>query len=429
MSSFSFRLASIPVIILGVLVLSAGALGQTGTSPIAVPCQAVDTPSRPILKRREQTPEDSTAKEEKIVPKSDESQNCKPQGESEIISEPIKEEGKLAIRFEGLVGVDESDLRKELREHRVQFPKDPLLEADLVEKASSTVRERLVAWGYRHAAVNTRVDQVGDSKTLVFIVSEGARPSIAEFRFEGNRIFPSRQLVDEIKQCMAHFDRDYYDPAVVDYCIRWLDNSARGRGYLKARFYDPQVGEVGGSLVVTLQVDEGILYRLGETKIVGASAFTEEQIRAMIALQKGDIANGEQISKALFEELKKAYGEKGYIQYTADITPTFQAAPDKLIGIVDFEITIDEGNRFKIRKIEFKGDNLPEEQLRQLLLIHGGDIFNQTLLEKSIDKLNGTGFFEPIDKDGDLDFRTNEEEGLVDITIKLIKRQNERGSE
>ena len=426
MSNFSFRLAAIPVITLGVLFLSAEALGQTDrVSPITVPCQVRDAPGRPTLKRRQPTPDESTPKEEEsIAPQSDEKENCKPQDEPEIVPEPIKEESKLVIKFEGLIDIDESDLRKELRERRVQLPKDLISEADLAEKAASAVREFLVAQGYRNAAVNTRIDQSNpDSKVLVFIVVEGIRPGIAEFRFEGNRVFPTQQLAEEIRQCMVHFHRDYYDPGVVDYCIRWLDNSARGRGYLQARFYDPKVEEAGGSLIVTLRADEGILYRLGEIKIEGASAFPEEQIRAMIAMQKGDIANGEQLSKALFEELKKVYGEKGYIQYTADVTPTFRSAPDKIGGVVDFEITIDEGSRFKIRKIRFKGDNLPEEQLRQLFLIHDGDIFNQTLFEKSIDQLNATGSFEPIDKDRDADFKT-EEDGFVDITIKLTKREN-----
>ena len=73
-------------------------------------------------------------------------------------------------------------------------------------------------------------------------------------------------------------------------------------------------------------------------------------------------------------------------------------------------------------KIGFKGDNLPETELRQLLLIHDGDTYNQTLFEKSIDRLNDTGLFELIDKDKDADFRTNDEEGLVDIAINLAKR-------
>src|SRR5260370_7659705 len=310
MSNFSFRLAAIPLIILGVLVLSVKALGQTDrVSPIAAPCQERDASHRPTLKRQQPTPDDSNPKE--VAPKSDEKENCKPQDEPEIVKEPVKEEGKLVIKFEGLVDVDESDLRKELHESRVQLPKDPTLETDLVEKASSAVKERLIARGYRHAVVNTRVDRMNpDSKALVFIVIEGIRPGIAEFRFEGNIIFPTEQLAGEIRRCMVGYERDYYDPNVFDYCIRRLDNSARSHGDLQPHFYVPKFANNPATLIVTLQADEGILYRLGEIKIDGAFAFPDEKIRTMLGMQTGDIANGEQLWKALYEELKKVYGEK-----------------------------------------------------------------------------------------------------------------------
>ncbi len=421
MNKLSFRLSAISAVILGLMIFSANALGQTDRSASIVPCGENDAPGQPTLKQRQPTPDDSTPKEENITPNSDAKETCRPKGEPEA----VKEESKTTIRFEGLANTNETDIRKELREHRVQLPRDPSLEPDLTEKAAAAVRDLLVARGYRHAMVHTHVDQINaDSKALTFVVNEGVRPTIAEFRFEGNRIFPTLELAEEIRQCMVGYERDYYDSLVFEYCIRRLDNFVRSHGYLQAHFHDPKVEETTGSLIVTLQADEGILYRLGEIKIEGASAFPVEKIRAMLALQRGDVANGEQLSKALFEELKKVYSEKGYIQYTAEVTPTFRLASDKSGGIVDFEITIDEGKRFTIRKIGFKGDNLPEEQLRQLLLIHDGDIFNQTMFEKSIDKLNDTGLFVSIDKDGDTDFLTNEEEDLVDVVIKLTKRQN-----
>ena len=43
--------------------------------------------------------------------------------------------------------------------------------------------------------------------------------------------------------------------------------------------------------------------------------------------------------------------------------------------------------------------------------------------EYSVIKLNQRGYFEPVDKDKDADFRTNEEEATVDINLKV----NERG--
>src|SRR5260370_40517717 len=51
-----------------------------------------------------------------------------------------------------------------------------------------------------------------------------------------------------------------------------------------------------------------------------------------------------------------------------------------------------------------------------------GDIYNQSNFEFSVLRLNQLGYFNPIDKDKDADFRTNEEEGLVDVTLKVSEK-------
>ncbi|MGH9902853.1 MAG: BamA/TamA family outer membrane protein, partial [Pyrinomonadaceae bacterium] len=51
-----------------------------------------------------------------------------------------------------------------------------------------------------------------------------------------------------------------------------------------------------------------------------------------------------------------------------------------------------------------------------------GDVYDQSLFEFSVLRLNQLGFFDPIDKDKDADFRTDEEQGLVDINVKVAER-------
>jgi len=224
---------------------------------------------------------------------------------------------------------------------------------------------------------------------------------------------------------MLGFERDYYDADVFDYCLRQLDYFAYRQGYLQARFHDPKVVDTEAGVVISLRVDEGVLYRLGEIKIEGSRFISPDQIRGMLSLKKGDAADGSRISEWVYEALKKVYGESGYIQYTAEITPQYKLTPDKSEGIADFEINIDEGLRFRLLRISFKSEaELSQNELRNLLLIHEGDTYNQALFEDSIKKLNETGLFEPIDSGKDADFRTNEEAGLLEVVIKLTKRKS-----
>jgi outer membrane protein insertion porin family len=181
---------------------------------------------------------------------------------------------------------------------------------------------------------------------------------------------------------------------------------------------------VDEALRVTIPVVEGRLYRLGEIKIEGNSIYSEEVIRQVIGLRSGEVANGQRIVKALAEDLDKLYGRAGFIQYDYEVAPSFKDNPQKPSeGVADFTITINEGKQFTLRRLEFGGNTYTRDNvLRREVAVNEGDIFDQTLWEYSVLRLNQTGFFDPIDKDKDAEFRTNEELGEVDINLRVSER-------
>ena len=243
-------------------------------------------------------------------------------------------------------------------------------------------------------------------------------------------MFAGPLLTARMNQCIARLQKDdlgIFRSEVFEYCLHDLANYERWQGYLQARFGEPKVQKVGTSLVVTIDSNEGILYRVGELKIEGADHVSEAEIREMLGMQRGDIASGEKLATTLYEDLKAVYGDKGFIQYTAEAEPTFRSEPGAAEGVVDFKIIIDEGKQFTLRHISFKGDNLPENVVRQLLLVREGDVYSQKSFEESIRRINETGWFNRVDKDKDVDYRTNEEENLVDVVIKLSRRDISSG--
>src|SRR5437870_1944823 len=237
-------------------------------------------------------------------------------------------------------------------------------------------------------------------------------------------------------------DQDILDREKLDYDLHHVDSYMRSKGYLQARHGEPRIEGLGprrtgfpilpipflssvdDTLRITVPIIDGKLYRLGDLKVEGNSIYSEQVIKGVIGLEKGEVANGEKISKALFESLKKAYGSQGFIQYTADVTPTFKDNPQNPNeGIADFLITIDEGKQFTLRRLEFIGNTFTRDNvLRREVLLNEGDIYNQNAFEYSIIRLNQLGYFNPIDKEKDADFKTNEEEGLVDVNIKVTEK-------
>ena len=144
----------------------------------------------------------------------------------------------------------------------------------------------------------------------------------------------------------------------------------------------------------------------------------------MIGLNKGDVANGERIGKALYENLKKFYGAQGFIEYTAELNPTFKDNPQNPNeGIADFVVTIDEGKQFTLSRLEFIGNTFTRDNvLRREVLLNEGDIYDQNRWEYSIIKLNQLGYFDPIDKEKDVDIKTDEEQATVALNLKVSEK-------
>ncbi len=353
------------------------------------------------------------------------------------------------LQFEGLKSVQESDVLKAFRERRVGISKESIYDPVKARNAIRVLKELLAAAGHPNATIEEKTDEVSATSTaLTFVINEGDRVRVVEIQFEGNQIFSdgklrgSMQLVKEAGLISRFKGQDILDRQKLEYDLRNVDNYMRSKGYLQARHGEPRVEGVGRrrtgfpvlplpflssvdeGLRVTVPIVEGKLFRIGEMKIEGNSIFSEDTIRQVIGLNKGDVANGEKIGKALFENLKKYYGQQGFIEYTAEPTPTFKenpAKPDE--GIVDFVITIEEGKQFTLRRLEFLGNTFTRDNvLRREVLINEGDIYNQTAWEYSIIKLNQLGYFDPIDKDKDADFRPNNEEAAVDVNLKVAER-------
>ena len=353
------------------------------------------------------------------------------------------------IQFEGLKSVTESDVLKTFRERRVGVSKESILDPVKLRNAERVLKELLAAKGHPNAVVSGTIEAVSQtSSAITFVVNENARVRVAEIRFEGSHVFKSRALRDHMKYVkqaglITRFrEQDILDREKLDYDLHQVDTYMKSKGYLQARHGEPKIEGLGkrrtgfpilplpflssvdDTLRITVPVTDGKLFRVGEVKIEGNSIFSENVIKAFIGLQKGEVANGEALSKGLYENLKKAYGNQGFIQYAADIAPTFKDNPtNPNEGIADFVITIDEGKQFTLRRLEFTGNTFTRDNvLRREVLINEGDIYNQGYLEFSVTRLNQLGYFDPIDKDKDVDFKQNEEEGLVDVTVKVKEK-------
>ena len=355
--------------------------------------------------------------------------------------------------FDGSKAVPESDILKAFREQRVGISKEAVYDPVKARNASRVLRELLASKGYPNAKVTIKEEEVSaTSIALTFDVEQGNRSRIVEIDFEGNEKFSdgelrnALQLVKETGLISRVKGMDILDMRKLQYDLQKNVRSHMfSKGYFQARIGEPEIVGLGvkrtgflpyvtlplplisskdDTLKIVIPVTEGKIFRVGELKVEGNSIFSEEQILNYVGLKKGEIADGKRLQEAVYENLKKVYGSSGFVQYNAEFEPDFKDNPaNPNEGIVDITITIDEGKQFTLRRLEFTGNTFTRDRvLRREFLINEGDIYNQGYLDISIARINQTQYFDPIDKDQDVETRTDEEQGDVDLIVKVKEK-------
>ena len=357
------------------------------------------------------------------------------------------------LQFTGLRAVQESDVLKAFREKRAGISKEAIYDPVKARTASRILRELLASKGYPNAEIEIREEEVSaTSIALTFAIDQGNRSRIVDIDFTGNENFSdgelrgALQLVKETGLISRFQGQDILDMQKLEYDLqRNVRSYMFSKGYFQARIGEPEViglGEkrtdflpfitiplplistVDDTLRIVVPVTEGKVFRVGELKVEGNSIFSEQQLLGYIGLKSGEIADGKRLQDAVYEDLKKVYGGQGFVNYNAEFIPEFKDSPTNPDeGIVDITIRIEEGKQFSLRRLEFTGNTFTRDRvLRREFLLNEGDIYNQNWLEISIARLNQTQYFDPIDKDQDVEIRTDDEQGDVDLNVKVLEK-------
>ena len=130
---------------------------------------------------------------------------------------------------------------------------------------------------------------------------------------------------------------------------------------------------------VTFDIQAGPRYRLGRITFKGNHAISDpEALRDLFPLKDGSILDRMAIAKGL-ENLRDAYGELGYINFTAVPSTTFD--DKKKLGFLDLDV--DEGKQFYVSSIGILG--VDPQALNDLSLTRG-QVYNVRLVNEFIRK-------------------------------------------
>jgi outer membrane protein insertion porin family len=357
----------------------------------------------------------------------------------------IKEKPTIrAIEYKGLNSVSVSDVLDRYKERKVGLTVENQYDPTKIKKAEVTLKELLSEHGRQFATIRSEVRPIPPASVgVTFIVKEGPKVKVGNIKFEGNKNLGSKELRRAMKNLkpigvphsifLEGLIHKTYDATKLNEDAERVRDAYQTKGYFKALVEEPKtkVRDTGGlhiplilkgggkAVDITIPIEEGERYRLGSITFKGNKAIKSAALlRSLFPMKDGDIFNTDNIRKGL-ENLRKGYGELGYINFTS--VPDTQIDDDK--KLIRLEIDLDEGKPFYIRRIEFVGNQTTRDKvIRRELAVEEGGIFNGRAWEFSILRLNQLGYFEQLKPEEDSERKLNEKEGTVDLTLKVKEK-------
>jgi outer membrane protein assembly factor BamA len=131
-------------------------------------------------------------------------------------------------------------------------------------------------------------------------------------------------------------------------------------------------------IALSIHVDEGVRYTLSKISFKNNKAITDVGfLRSLFPTKDGEIFSREKIAIGL-ENLRKAYGELGYVNFTSVPDTEFDDLTKRVALTMDF----DEGKQFRVGRITVLGlEDSAQEKLLKSLSIKPGQIFTSKLWE------------------------------------------------
>jgi outer membrane protein insertion porin family len=352
------------------------------------------------------------------------------------------------INYVGLSSVSTSDVLDRFKEAKVGLAVENQYDPTKVKKAEVTIKGLLAEHGRQFSTVRTEIRQIPPAAVgITFVIKEGPKVKVGKIKFEGNKNVPTRVLRYSMKNLrpigvphsifLENIFARTYDATKLDEDTERVRNEYQNRGYFKVIVNQPKTqihdtghagphipllqGGPGKAVDITMPIEEGDRYTLGGIAFKNNKAVQNTKaLRNLFPIKDGDIFSKEKVAKGL-ENLRKAYGELGYINFTS-IPDTRFDDEKKLIYL---DIDVDEGKQFYVRRIEFQGNTTTRDKvIRREIALEEGNVYNSRLWELSLLRLNQLGYFDQLKPDDPNTTvrQLDEKDGLVDLTLKVHEK-------
>ncbi|MET0527440.1 MAG: outer membrane protein assembly factor BamA, partial [Microvirga sp.] len=300
------------------------------------------------------------------------------------------------VVFEGNSKVERTVLEQEVQTRARGPYSQAVVDAD-IQRILDVYRRT----GRGLAQVTSRVVELPNGRIdVVFSIVEGAKTGVKEIRFVGNSAISSGRLRGVMTTTEMNFlsfmkTSDVYDPDRLA-----ADQELIRRYYLKNGFADfriistdAQFDANAGGYIVTISLEEGAPYRIGNVNIESRIPEIDVgSLRGQLATSAGATYNADAVERTL-QNITVEVARRGYP--FALVRPV--GARDPATQTVNLGYIIEEGPHVYIERIQVRGNTRTRDYVvRREFDVGEGDAYNKVLIDRAERRLNNLGYFKRV---------------------------------
>jgi outer membrane protein insertion porin family len=292
-------------------------------------------------------------------------------------------------------------------------PKIPATK-EVLTRYTTLIEQFLASRNQQEKVVGKLTPTASTNEFAIVFRSTAPLATVAEVKFTGNSLFPATLLQNKISEVVigAPYTESGFR-ALLDTAIRPRYDA---RGYVQVSF--PKITteparDVSG-VVVTVVVDEGPEFKLGEVQIGGHYAGKSAELSKVAKFRTGEVANFDDIAQGL-DRIKRSLRRRGYLHAEAHIDRTVR----EKAKAVDLTIRIDEGPQFTFGKLTVQGLDLNgEAEVKKLWGLQEGKPFDGDYPDYFLNRVRSDGIFDNLHKTK-AQVNVDDERHTVDVTLQF----------
>lgn len=338
-----------------------------------------------------------------------------------------------SLEYEGLRRVSRSEVNERVTRDDIRVREGDPLSMGEIHRLKAAIEDLYLEKGYRFADVRVEEETAAPGERIVRMrIDEGDRVRIGGIEFEGNNVFGDHRLRWAMRQTKVTafvpqlLGWDIYNPAKLEEDLGRVRDLYRERGYKNAAVGEPETeirsvtplvpmgpgGDEQRRLFLTIPVDEGERWQMGEIEIRGAEVFPADRLRRAFNRPRRGWLQASVIDDGV-EAIGEIYRNNGYIHSRVDTE-----LREREGNVADVIVNIVENDQFRVGRIEFRGNTRTQDRvLRRELRVHEGFVLNMGALRSSLFRINQLGYFE-LDEDDPVGFDVDTESKTVDLVVR-----------